>query len=366
MAGRTVSLVTDGPRDHSRARARAFVMANGWNPVAYQVLNRGIRHWFDPAGDAVVGYGVCGRTRVVVGAPACAKERLEAVAARFEAESEAAGDRVLFFGAGARLERLLGGRADHRLVPLGAQPSWDPREWEGIVRRKASLRAQLRRAVNKGVTVRRVGVAEAGSASMQRELRRVLEGWLEGRGLPPLQFMTQSDLLDDLDDRRVYIAQREGKVVAYLVASPVPARAGWLVEQWPRSTSAPNGTTQLLVDVAMRDVAADGARYASLGLSPLSRLGDPAGHEPPAWLKPVFGWLRAHGRRFYDFRGLESFKSALQPQAWEPVFAIAHGPRFTPAMLRAIAGVFSGGSPEWFVVRALAHAACLEMRGRPA
>ena len=63
--------------------------------------------------------------------------------------------------------------------------------------------------------------------------------------------------------------------------------------------------------------------------------------------------MRAHGRRFYNFEGLEAFKSALQPQAWEPIYAIAPGPHLTPRMLHAIASAFAGGSPEWLVLRAI-------------
>ncbi|HVH39112.1 MAG TPA: DUF2156 domain-containing protein [Gemmatimonadaceae bacterium] len=352
-------------------RARALVLAHGWNATCYQVLNPGIAHWFDPAGDAVVGYARFGRTRVVVGAPVCAHERLEDVARSFEADAAHTGERVLFFSAGARLERIYAMRGDHCLVPLGAQPSWDPREWDEVVRTKASLRAQLRRAANKGVRVRRLRSGSNGELhedaphatgpDLHAALRAVLDEWLAGRGLPPLQFMTHADLLDHLEDRRVYLAEREGVPVGFLLATPVPAQAGWLVEQWPRAAAAPNGTTHLLVDAAMRDAAVSGAGFVSLGLAPLSRRGDSAGHEPPQWMRPVLGWIRAHGRRFYNFDGLEGFKASLQPGAWTPVFAIAQGRRFTPSMLRAVAGVFSGGSPEWFVARALAQAAKQEM-----
>ncbi|MHB1297112.1 MAG: phosphatidylglycerol lysyltransferase domain-containing protein [Gemmatimonadaceae bacterium] len=367
------------------------MLAHGWNATCYQVLNPGIAHWFDPAGDAVVGFARFGRTRVVVGAPVCAEGRLDHVARAFEADAADSGERVLFFSAGARLERIYAMRANHCLVPLGAQPSWDPREWDEVVRTKASLRAQLRRAANKGVRVRRLmidtdgalrvdallratggpdqRVADgpdrrvAGGPDLRLALRAVLDEWLAGRGLPPLRFMTYADLIDQLTDRRVYLAESEGDPVGFLLSTPVPAQSGWLIEQWPRTAAAPNGTTHLLVDAAMRDAAASGAGFVSLGLSPLSRRGDPAGHEPPRWVRPVLAWIRAHGRRFYNFDGLEGFKASLQPAAWTPVFAIAQGRRFTPSMLRAIAGVFSGGSPEWFVARALAQAAKQEMAG---
>ncbi len=348
----------------SWSAARALVLRHGWNAVCYQVLNPGVDHWFAAAGDAVVGYTTFGRTRVVVGAPVCTSGRLAAVAAEFEAASTAAGRRVVFFAAGARLERLLAG--SHSLVSLGAQPVWDPQGWPLIVRRKASLRAQLLRARNKGVRVTRWSAARARDSSV---LRRVLHEWLAGRGLPPLHFMVEPELLDHVEDRRVFVAEREAadgagaeSVVGFLVAAPIPARAGWLVEQWPRARAAPNGTTQLLVDAAMRDLAASGASYVTLGLAPLSVHGASTEHVPPPWMRWLLAWMRVHGRRFYNFGGLEAFKAGLQPMAWEPAFAIAPGDRFTPSVLRAIAGAFAGGSPEYLVARAVGNAAARELR----
>jgi len=331
--------------------------------VAYQILNPGMHHWFSRAGDAVVGYAPFAGTRVVAGAPVCAPERLSVVAAELEDDAAASGERVVFFGAGARLEQVYARRADHSLLVLGQMPSWDPSCWPEIVAGKASLRAQLHRAVNKGVRVREW---ECGREDVA-PLRRVLASWLASRGLPPLHFLTDARLLDSLGDRRVFVAEAgtgaARAVVAFLVATPVPARHGWLVEQWPRSPSAPNGTTHLLVDAAMRALAAAGARYVTLGLAPLASRGAPIGDGHRAWLRATLRWLRAHGRRFYNFAGLEAFKASLAPTAWEPVYAIAPGRRFTLRSLRAVAGAFSGGSPEWMLVCALAHALRQEMRG---
>jgi phosphatidylglycerol lysyltransferase len=86
------------------------------------------------------------------------------------------------------------------------------------------------------------------------------------------------------------------------------------------------------------------------------------GDGQPAWLRLILHWLRAHGRRFYNFTGLEAFKASVQPMAWEPIFAIAPGRRFTPMMLRAIAGAFSAGSPERLVARAVVSGAAREVQ----
>lgn len=346
-----------GAGDGARERARALVLRHGWNVASYQILNPGMRLWFAAAGDAVAGYVAHARTWVVAGAPVCADERLPGVAAELESAARATGARVVYFGAGARLERLYAPHRTHRLLLLGAQPVWDAPGWPDVVRHKASLRAQLNRARNKGVTVREWPSSEAQG---HPALRAVLDEWLSTRGLPPLHFMTEPDTLGDLRDRRVFVADGGGPV-AFLVATPVPARHGWLVEQWPRAARAPNGTTHLLVDAAMRALAADGAHYVSLGLAPLSDRAGAIGEGEPAWLRLLLRWLRAHGRRFYNFAGLDAFKASLAPHAWEPIYAIAPG-RLGPRTLAAVAGAFGGGSPLRLVATALVMAAAREAR----
>jgi phosphatidylglycerol lysyltransferase len=338
--------------------ARDLVMRYGWNAVAYQILNPGMRLWFSATRDAVAGYAAFGRVWIVAGAPICPPDRLSEVAREIEDAAHERGARVLFFGAGSRLEHAYAHRTDHSLVRIGAQPTWEPGAWPDIVRYKSSLRAQLNRARNKGVTVTEWSPERAAASAT---LRSVLHEWLATRGLPPLHFLVTPNLLDTLGDRRIFVAERDGNVVGFLVATAIPARRGWLVEQWPRRRAAPNGTTHLLIDAAMRAFHDAGARYATLGLSPLSEHAGTVGDGQPAWLRLALHWIRAHGRRFYNFRGLEAFKASAQPMAWEPIFAIAPGRRFTPFTLRAIAGAFSNGAPERLLVRAIASGAAREI-----
>lgn len=349
--------MTDPPAEWHAARE--LVLRHGWNVMAYQLLNPGMRRWFSRAGDAVAGYIVFGRTRVVAGAPVCAADRLRGAAAELEAEANVAGERVIFFGAGSRLEQVYESDSGHRLVRLGAQPVWNPAGWCEIVQHKASLRAQLHRARNKDVAVAEWSPRTARNAPA---LQAVLAEWLATRGLPPLGFLVTPDLLGTLADRRVFVARQRARIVGFLVATPVPARRGWLVEQWPRARDAPNGTTHLLVDAAMRAFAEDGSSYATLGLAPLSAHAGGVGEGHPTWLRVTLRWVRAHGRRFYNFQGLEAFKASLQPHAWEPISAIAQGHRFTPGMLRAVAGAFSHGAPEKLFARALLAAVRAELR----
>ncbi|MEO8452525.1 MAG: DUF2156 domain-containing protein [Gemmatimonadota bacterium] len=339
------------------SRARRLVLAHGWNATAYQILNPGIDHWFSAAGDAVVGYVRRHRVRVVAGAPVSAEERLPAVVEEFAAAARRQGDRVCYIGAEARLERVY--REDSRsdFVLLGSQPVFDPELWEA--RRRASVRANLNRARNKGVTV---DEWPAEKAAAHPALTGCLAFWLARRGLPPMHFLVEPDTLSRLEDRRVFVAIRSGVVVGFLVASPVPARDGWLIEQIIRGEGAANGTADLLIDRTMRAVAAEGSRYATLGMAPLSHRAGTAFSNPP-WIRPLIAWARAHGRRFYNFDGLDAFKAKFDPVRWDPVFAIAHGGRFSPRMLYAMLAAFAQGSPILAVARGVVKAAGTELSG---
>lgn len=333
-------------------------MRFGWNATAYQILNPGIERWLDPAGDAVVGFVHSYGYRMVAGSPICAPERLPAVVEAFEADTRAHGLRCCYFAADERLAALLARRGPRDRILLGAQPVWDPAGWPAIIAGKASLRAQLHRAHNKGVTAEPWPWQQA---TGHPELARCLHEWLDSRGLPPLHFLVEPETLERLYDRRVFVASRQGVAVGFLVASPIPLRRGWLIEQTVRGEGAPNGTSELLLDTAMRHLAEDGAAYVTLGLSPLSRRSHIT-QRSHLWLRMLLGWIRAHGRRFYNFDGLDAYKAKFLPHAWEPIYAITSDRRIGPRTLYAIAGAFGTMSPLLLITRALSRAALEELR----
>ncbi len=350
--------MTEPERD-DRERARRLVLQHGWNATAYQILNPGIRLWFAPEGDAVVGFVRHRRTRVVAGAPVCAAERLGAVTAAFEQDATARHERVCYFAAESRLQASPQRDERYASLFLGALPVWRPGVLLATLRERRSLRAQLHRARNKGVAVAEWPTARAAS---DPALRRCLAQWLATRRLPPLHFLVESQTLDALLDRHVFVAERAGQPIAFLVATPIPARAGWLVEQVVRGTGATNGTVELLLEAAAHAADAGGAQMVTLGLAPLSAHGAPCGEPPPLRVRALLAWLRAHGRRFYDFRGLETFKAKFRPERWEPVFALATSPRITLATLYAIAGAFTRRSPVLFALRGMGRAMLTELR----
>jgi len=323
-------------------RARELVMRYGWNTTCFQIVNPGIEYWFGTERESVVGFNSSGDVRVVVGAPVCNLEDLPSVAQEFENDAAKLKQTVCYFGAEARLESVYRNSDDHAFVLLGAQPVWHPARWAEIVSANKSIRAQLNRARNKGVVINEWPVEKARNNS---DLHECLHSWLRSKGLPPLHFVIEPETLDRLENRRVFVAERNGTVEAFLVLSPIPERNGWLTEQFPHRPGAPNGTVELMMDSAFRKLAEDGFDYITLGLSPLSKRAKIEPFDNPIWLRVLLAWMRKHGQRFYNFDGLDRFKSKLCPEYWEPIFAISNEKQFSGKTLYAIALAFTENHP---------------------
>jgi phosphatidylglycerol lysyltransferase len=349
------------PPAHELHDARELVLRYGWNSTAYQILNPGIAHWYAPGRRAVVGYVRWGRHVIAAGGPVCAQAELPEVASQFETWAAAEGRQVCYFGAEGRLRDLLDRSEEHTTVALGAQPVWDPRTWEAdVVGKLPSLRSQIRRARRKGIEVERVSPT---AARDDAAVRACLAAWLGSKPLPPMQFLVQPETLKTgSKDHHVFVARRtledgSRRTAAFLVASPVPGQNGFLVEQIARRPDAPNGTSEVLIDAAMREFAGMGCGYATLGLVALADHAREVLARNPAWLRVLLAWARAHGRRFYNFAGIEAFRAKMAPQRWDAVYAIVNRPRFSLGTLHAVAGAFCGASPELAVLRGLGRAA---------
>lgn len=361
MSAGEISLSEEGrvKNPEAFALARRLVLKYGWNTTSYQILNPGIERWFDRTLEAVIGFSSSKKVRVVAGAPICPKENLKKTVEEFESDATKSHQKVCYFCAESRLESTVANSKTHSKFLLGAQPVWNPKNWADIVKNHKSLRAQLNRARNKNV---KVSEWTKEKAFENPRLVGCLKQWLDSKGLPPLKFLIETDTLSRIYDRRIFVAEIEEQIVGFVLLSPVATRRGWLFEQFIHCPGAPNGTVELMIDAAMRTLADDGFEYATLGLAPLSKRAKIEPFENPLWLKIVLAWMRKHGQRFYNFDGLDAFKAKLQPENWEPVFAISNEQKITPKTLYAIASAFSGNAPIRLFIGGLFKAVATELK----
>jgi phosphatidylglycerol lysyltransferase len=288
-----------------REQVLQVVLQHGWNSTAFQALESEFAYFF--AGDACVAYVDTGRAWVAAGAPIAAPAQLGPAALAFVAAARAAGRRACFVATEDRMRLATEGFL--RALAIAEQPVWDPAAWTSTLAQHKSIRAQLRRAHNKGVRVRMVSTAELEGGPTRASIGAVVERWLATRESEPMGFLLRVDPFVFPEHRRCFVAERGGVMVAFAGVIPVPARGGWFIEDLVRDPSAPNGTSEALVDAVMRWAHDEGCRWLTLGASPLA--GSVA-----RWLRVV----RRGARLLYDFEGLHAFKAKLGPREWTPIY----------------------------------------------
>ncbi len=310
-------------------RVLELLRRHGFNTTSFQALEEGLTYWWDPSVSACVAYADTGRAWVAAGAPIAALDEMSSVAERFVGAARAQSRRAVFFAS----QQHLAASAHLVSTPVGLQPVWDPRGWRAAVSRSKSLGYQLRRAASKGVHIRLLESHELidERSPTRLEIEQLIERWLGTRRMSPMSFLVHVQPFTFAAERRAFVAELGDTVVGFLSAVPVYARNGWFVEDFIRDPTAPNGTTELLIDAVMTQAALENSTWVTLGLAPLAG-------PVPAWMRRI-GNL---GRPLYDFAGLHAFKKKLAPTAWEPVL-VSHPPdvsTFTAVLdsLRAFAG----------------------------
>lgn len=301
--------------EHSaRGAALRWAKTHGRTAASFHALDRGLSHWFHR--DGCVGYVDTGGAWVAAGGPLSARHHEPAVMEAFRAEGRRRGKRVYFFA----LESPVA-PSGYRVVHLGEQPVWDPQRWPKDLSKR--LRGQIRRAkANSIVAVRCVQTQELADerSAVREQLDRLVANWLASRRIAPMGFLVSVDLHHLRAERRFFVAENEAGLVAALVAVPIYERRGWFLDSMLRADDAPNGAVELLFDHVMEVLAAEGSRYVTFGLCPLSGVDS-----------SLLQAIRRHTGRLYNYDGLRKFKSKLGPGAWHPVY-IASPPE-TPEAL---------------------------------
>lgn len=306
-------------------------------------------YWFDEQADACVAYADTGTAWVVAGAPITAPECIRDAAEHFVAAARNQGRRVCFFAAEHRFTVA----TQFPALRIGEQPVWDPSTWAQTVGRAKSLREQLRRARAKGVTVRQIRPDQLAHPANAARLavEELIRQWLASRPMAPMGFLVQLDPFTFPDERRFFVAEQEGRCLGFLALVPVYQRDGWLLEDLLRAPTAPNGTSELLIDAAMRVAADEGSSFATLGLAPLAgRL--------PRWLQVA----RALGSSFYNFEGLHAFKNKLRPRRWDRIY-LCYPPDQNPLLVfYDVLAAFAPHGLFRFGIETLLHAPALPVR----
>lgn len=309
----------------------------------------GLQVWTAPSGRGAFFHADVTGYRVTAGLPRASSLDASALHKEFGVACRRDGVRPLHFGLTSSALEFLPGCSARSCWHVGDLPVFDLARWrdDGTVPR--AIRAQILRARKRPVVITH-WVEPPLDQTRLNALRAACAAWVAAKPLPPLAFMTTPLLFDPWPDGGMFVAEAQGRIVGFLVASRALFGELYRIDAVARLPEAPNGTTELLVRSAFGYAAECGLAKATLGLAPLSVRGQALRNR--GWGRVASGLARRFGQSLYSFAGLEAFKAKFEPEAWVPLYCVAPGRPFGLRDVLAVARVFTGGSIRRYAVRA--------------
>ena len=174
------------------------------------------------------------------------------------------------------------------------------------------LRGSHRRAIREGAGFAVLPAVDV--PALIPELRAVSDEWLAAKGAGEKAFSVGRFDPEYLARFPVAVVRWQNRIVAFANLWATEDRNELSVDLMRHVVAMPNGTMDFLFTELMLWGRAEGYRWFSLGLAPLSGLA--ARPLAPMWSRAGAA-LYSHGEGLYGFEGLRAYKEKFRP-VWEP------------------------------------------------
>jgi phosphatidylglycerol lysyltransferase len=315
--------------EDARERAWEIVKAHGRTPLArYALFND--KKFFFSHGNSLISYVVENRVALTLGDPIGPAEDVPSTIAEFQSLCRS-NDWVPAFYQVTPSNIDTYNTAGFELLTLGQEAIVDLTSFT----LEGSANKTLRNSYNKMV---RVGyhydvLQPPFSARMMRELNTISNEWLSSRGLSEMRFS-----LGWFDETYLntcpilLVRDREGFIEAFAnVVTEFQANEA-AVDLMRHRSQVESGLMDFLFVSLFQWAKENGYASFNLGLSALSGVGESS--EDPA-MERALNYFYRNVSRFYNFRGLHSFKEKFHP-TWLPRYLIYPDALSLPAISVAL------------------------------
>ena len=323
-----------GPEDLDRAEA---VARSSPRTSGYLALLGDKTLLFSRNREALVMFGVQGRSWVALGDPIGPEREAPELLWELRGLSDRYGGRVVFYEVGRDYLPLY--------IELGLSPLKIGEE-----ARVALASFTLGGGENKGLRHAHHRLAAAGGRfeivpvegvpGVLGEMRRVSDAWLSAKNTREKRFSLGSFHEGYLRRFPVALVRREKELLAFANLWPGGGKEELSVDLMRHLPTAPAGVMDFLFAEILLWGKSAGYRWFNFGMAPLSGL---EGRElAPLWNK-VGSFIYAHGEPLYHFSGLRAYKEKFNP-VWEPRYIAVPGGFSAPRVLPDIAILIAGGA----------------------
>lgn len=318
-----------------RNQAKQIVAESGQTTLARLALLEDKSYYFSPSGKSTIAYVQKGRGAIALGDPiGPAEDRKEAILG-FQEFCDRNDWYPAFYQTlpdDLEMYSTLG----FRVVQIGEAAIVNLKDFTLKGKANQNLRTAINRLTKAGHQVE--FYEPPLSSEVMRQMKAVSDEWLQMVQGAEKQFSV--GWFDEAylrETRAVAIHTPDGKITAFANMISAGDRVVG-VDLMRRRTEVENGTMECLFASMLQHCQELGYAEFDLGLSALAGVGEA---EKSGRLEKVLIYLSEHLSKFYNFKGLHSFKDKFGPQ-WEPRYfvypSLGSLPDVVVALIRADSG----------------------------
>ena len=318
-------------------QARAIYRAHGGGEFAHLTFMRDKHLFWSGDHRAVVAYGVVRDRLVALGSPCGPEHAMRRAILDFRQFADAQ-DRAPVFYEVLEPDLSLYHDLGFDLFKLGELATIRLDEFTLAGKRWEDLRQAVNRSVKEQLTFEIV--EPPFDTVLMSEVERVSDEWLADKGAHEKSFSLGRFDPDYFAWSPLALVRRADELIAFANVLPPYGPGGTAsVDLMRHLDDAPRGTMDFLFARVMQWAKDAGHESFSLGMAPLSAVGD----NPYARINERLAALAfQYGGRFYNYQGLRRYKEKFQPEWTGSYLAYPRG-LWVPGLLIDIAALVAGG-----------------------
>ena len=330
--------------DHAELeRARDLYRTHGGGEFAHLTFMADKHLFWAADHQAIIAYGAIRDRLVALGSPCGSDAGIDRAILDFRHFADAQ-DRVPVFY--EVLEPELSRYHDHGfdLFKLGELALVRLEEFSLAGKRWEDLRQACNRAHKESLTFELV--YPPFDTALFTDLERVSDAWLADKGGDEKGFSLGRFDPDYFTWSPLGLVHRDGELIAFAnVLPPYGSNGHASVDLMRHVANTPRSTMDFLFAKVMQWAQEQGFELFSLGMAPLSRVGD----NPYARVNERLAALAfQYGNRFYNYQGVRKYKDKFKPEWVGSYLAYPRG-LWVPGLLIDIAALVSGGYRRFLI-----------------
>ncbi len=325
------------PEPAEDALERAIALLDGQGNASAGLVRLGDKRvLLSDCGAAFIMYARHGGSLVALFDPVGPKHLWAPLVVKFTAMARRSRCRPVFYQVSAEfLPIAVGMRL--QVLKLGEQAVVDLSAFTLAGRDWLKLRRSINRAERDGLVFELLHPDAV--RSVLPELAAVSNAWLAAQDAGEKRFSLGFFEPDYLASGSVAVIRVEGEIVAFASLMTASSNGDAFIDLMRHVPGVHRGMMDLLFVRIMEALKGQGFRTLNLGMAPLSGLADD--NRAPVW-NTLARQMFEHGERFYNFRGVRTFKEKFDPE-WQPRYLAVAGQGFPMFALMDLTLLIGGG-----------------------